>query len=162
MNLLNLNDQQKVDVIVTVMKERFSQVEQIRKRGIQLMIWFIGLCLLVLGYSVKKDLILSLPQLLTIITTLIILSGFLIWYLNDMEKGHSIQLDILQRTEETLHLYEPGYFSVTENESILPSFWLKKKRNKKRRIFRFIKILVILFDLFIVTILLLPILVSQL
>lgn len=114
---------QKIEILKTVLVEKYTAIHAMRKRVQEICLWSLGLLVAASGWLLKSELILSTYD--KIIFVLVIIIGYLILrysYFVDLEHGFKQQQRILVKIERALHLYSPGFF-CDDKSSLYPESW---------------------------------------
>lgn len=120
----DLTKEQKVDVLLHALEERYKSIHIIRDRVQNISLWILGLFITAGGWLLQSNSILETKErvffTVIILTSVIVLRAF---YLRDLEKGFKAQQQIQAKIESALGLCEAGVFIPTD--SIYPSEWAK-------------------------------------
>lgn len=120
-NQLTLTSEQKVEVLLHALSERYHAIHNIRDRVQNVCIWTLGLFITAGGWLLQSNS--SLDNIDKILfTTMIVITIVVIryFYLGDLEKGFRTQQQIQAKLEDTLGLCEPGIFRQDE---LYPKEW---------------------------------------
>ncbi len=117
----DLTNEQKIDVLLHALDERYKSIHAIRDRVQNCSIWILGIFVTAGGWLLQSDAILECREKLFFSGIIIVSVAVLrIFYLSDLERGFKTQQRIQARIEDALGLYKPGVF-VTN--TIYPSEW---------------------------------------
>lgn len=123
---MEITNDDKIVILVETMKQRYTEVEQMRNRAFQIVTWTIGVFLLLVGWAVQGTTAMSTTQKIFLSLAICFASGSAIWFTRNLEKGFKRQFQILSKVETLLGLYEPGFFDASK-ESIFPQVWQKSQ-----------------------------------
>jgi hypothetical protein len=120
-SIINLNNEQKVEVLLHALDERYKAIHTIRDRVQNVCLWTLGLFVTAGGWLLQSTAVLSNSEkLLFTLTILISVIIVRLFYLGDLEKGFKTQQRIQAKIEDTLGLCKPGIFRTDE---IYPKEW---------------------------------------
>jgi hypothetical protein len=146
---MEITNNDKIAILAETMKQRYTEVEQMRNRAFQIVTWTIGVFLLLVGWIVQGTTVMSITQKIFLSLAICFASGSATWFTRDLEKGFSRQFQILSKIETLLGLYEPGFFDASE-ESIFPQVWAEKPGSGK--FFIYVQLLLALATIFVVAV----------
>jgi hypothetical protein len=119
----NLDQEEKVSILLTVLEERYEVLRTIRSRVENIGLWSLGLLLGVGGWLIQADLAMSESEKnLYIAGTVLVFLILRFGYFEDLARGFQKQQRATVRVEETLKLYEPQFFDESD-ESVYPREW---------------------------------------
>ena len=122
---MNMNDQQKLDILIQALQERNASVHTIRERVQTVSLWILGLLLASSGYIFQSNICFDKIQKIALaIFVLIVWLVIRKYYFADLEKGFNSQRKILAKIENALGFYEEAFFNE-EKESVYPKEWKK-------------------------------------
>ena len=120
-----LNDEQKVNVLMSALEERYQSLRTIRERIQNICLWMLGILFGVSGWLIQSDIRLFTEEKTLFIIGLAILFAVLRFgYLSDLERGFKGQQRVVVRLERNLGLFNEGVFDDS-NESVYPKSWEK-------------------------------------
>ncbi len=115
--------EQKVDILISAIEERYNVLHKIRERVQSVGLWAIGLSLSSGGWLIQSGLSLTPSQKFFYISGILLATYFLRQnYLEDLRKGFKAQQLVTAKLEKALGLFEIGMFD-NEKESIFPKSW---------------------------------------
>jgi hypothetical protein len=127
---MTIDDNKKVDVLLSALEERYSSIHKIRERVQSIGLWALGLLLGAGGWLMQSDIILStLRKIIAIVIIIGAVSFIRFIYLEDLRKGFNSQQKIAVRLEKALCLYSKGIFDDSD-ESIYPAKWARAGTEK--------------------------------
>lgn len=119
--ILPLNNDQKVDVLLKALEERYKALHIIRERVQNVCLWTLGLFITAGGWLLQAKAVPSCSEKIMFTIIIVVVVGVLrALYLSDLEKGFRAQQKVQAKIEETLGLCKPGIFRVDE---IYPQEW---------------------------------------
>ena len=119
---MKINDEEKPNILIEVLKERYKVMHNIRQRIENISLWSLGLLIAASGWIVGLNEPLGRQEKCLIIFAVII--GFSVlrfFYLSDLNKGFRNQQKVIVKLEKTLGLYKDVFYS--ESGSIHPEKW---------------------------------------
>src|SRR3989338_4548637 len=122
---MEIDDNQKVNVLLSALDERYKSIHIIRERVQSVGIWALGILLGAGGWLIQSDTTLTYPQkVLGIVgfTTAFIALRF--FYLEDLQKGFKGQQRAAACIEKVLGLFTPNFFNDS-SDPIYPESWQK-------------------------------------
>lgn len=127
-NKITLTDQQKVDVLLKALDERYNALHIIRDRVQNVCLWVLALFITAAGWLLQSTHSFTNSER-AFFTTMIITSVIIvrIFYLKDLEKGFKTQQQIQAKIEDALGLCKKGIFM---EGSIYPEDWLNAGTKK--------------------------------
>lgn len=120
---MDVTVQQKIEILLVALQERYSSVHIIRERVQSVSLWILGILLSASGWLFQSDICLTLAQ--KILYTVLSLG---IWYIlkklyfSDLEKGFNSQRKILVKIEDSLGFYKKSHFSESD-DTLYPKEW---------------------------------------
>lgn len=123
MKKIELTEEQKINILLSALGERYNSIHIIRERVQNICIWTLGILLTAAGWLVQSSVVLGIKQ--KILYSFILLIAFIVvrfLYLKDLSKGFKSQQSVASRIESALSLYEKDVFVTSEN-SIYPKKW---------------------------------------
>ena len=121
---LSINDEQKVNILMSALDERYASLRVIRERVQSIGIWSLGLLITASGWVIQSDVSFSFTQKVMLLTGLFIAFYALRFrYLADLERGFKKQQQVAVRLEKALGMYEPNFFDKNEEDPIYPRAW---------------------------------------
>lgn len=123
--MMDLQDSQKIDILLNALEERYSALRTIRERVQNVGIWALGLFLGGAAWLIQSPIDLSVGQKALYTIGLSIAVALLRFeYLGDLEKGFKSQQIVTARLEKALGLFNSGVFDQ-EPDGIYPETWKK-------------------------------------
>lgn len=132
---MSLSDDQKAQVLMRALDERYKAMHVVRERAQSVAIWSLGTLLVASGWMVQKEA--SFDLNVRIVITILVFAAFYVLkehYIRDLDKTFQSQHRVAVRIERTLGLYDRGVFS---EESMYPEVWMTDSADKKQRGFFF-------------------------
>ncbi|MFA5792199.1 MAG: hypothetical protein WC884_04170 [Candidatus Paceibacterota bacterium] len=120
-----LNDEQKLNILLTVLQEKYNSLHIIRERVQNICLWILGILLGAGGWIIQSDIILfNKEKILFLIGAIVSFVVLRFLYLSDLEKGFKSQQIVTVHLEKTLGLFDSNIFDET-GESMYPKSWEK-------------------------------------
>lgn len=114
---MKLNDEQKFQLLLEVLKERYNSASHMRARSTQFTLWISGMAIGLAWILVSRESIL-VSQRLSITGLIVTLAGGSGYFLVALARGLNSNRRIMIKTERALSLFEPGIF--VPDSSLLP------------------------------------------
>lgn len=122
--MMTLNDDKKVDILLSALNERYQSIRAIRDRVQSVSLWVMGLLLGAAAWLAQSGKVLGgterIPLLILVAAGVILLRRL---YFADLEKGFNGQLRTAARLEEALGLFAPDTYGPS-GQSIYPAAWV--------------------------------------
>lgn len=138
-----LSNEQKVNILLQALEERYKSVHVIRDRVQSTCLWILGLFVTAAGWLIQSNHDLTILE--KIFVTIIILFTITLvrfFYLHDLQKGFKTQQQIQAKIESALGLCRDNIFITG---SIYPETWSNAGTNKGNGKFFFHNYLLIYF-----------------
>lgn len=122
------NKEQKINILLQSLKDRYEAMHIIRKRVQDICIWILGILFAASGWIYKSDWQLDKEE--KIIYSLIIFICFLLIrfvYLSDLDKGFKKQQQVAVKIESVLGLFDTDFMDGVGQ--IFPEEWKKAGNN---------------------------------
>jgi hypothetical protein len=119
---MNTRNEQKVDVLLAALEERYTSLHNIRSRVESSGTWIIGLSLGAGGWLLQSDA--SITCLQKMVLTAGVFAAFVVFryfYLADLRRGFCAQQRVAAKIETALGLFSPGEFGI--EDTIYPAKW---------------------------------------
>lgn len=121
--MIKITEENKVQILLEALKERYSSIHIIRERVQVVCIWALGLLLAASGYFYQTENIISLnKKIFLILLILLIWMSLRFFFFTDLEKGFNKQRTIAAKIEESLGFYEKNFFN-SKDEDLYPKEW---------------------------------------
>jgi len=131
----NLNNEQKLQVLLHALEERYKSIHIIRERVQNISLWILGLFVTAGGWLLQSATVMTERDKWFFTLAIVISVGILrVFYLADLQKGFKVQQRIQAKIEDELGLCSPGVYS---QESIYPKTWSHAGTKKGRGNFFF-------------------------
>lgn len=124
---MNINEDNKIDILLGLLKERYEASHKMRDRSLKFAIWILGFGIALI-WILLSGLSLGLVQKI-ILTVFVVIVGFLTGiFLKSIDKGFVNNRKVMIRIEEALGCYENGVY--VENGPLFPNEYkdLSKKK----------------------------------
>ena len=120
---MDVNIQQKIEILLVALQERYNSVHAIRERVQSVSLWVLGILLSASGWLFQSDVCFTLSQkILFTILSLCIWGILKKLYFSDLEKGFNSQRKILAKIEDSLGFYKKSHFNESE-DTLYPKEW---------------------------------------
>lgn len=114
---MNINDDKKVDILLSLLNERYNASHRMRERSLNFAIWILGFGIAV-AWMLLGDINLSISQKV-VLTIFIVIIGYLTRkFLLYIEVGFNTNKEVMVTLEETLECYEQNKYM--EGKSLYP------------------------------------------
>jgi hypothetical protein len=114
---MNINDDKKVDILLSLLNERYDASHKMRERSLNFAIWILGFGIAV-AWMLLRDINLSISQKV-ILTIFIVIIGYLTRkFLLCIEAGFNANKEVMITLEEALECYEQNKYM--EGKSLYP------------------------------------------
>lgn len=114
---MNINDDKKVDILLSLLNERYNASHRMRERSLNFAIWILGFGIAV-AWMLLGDINLSISQKV-VLTIFIVIIGYLTRkFLLYIEAGFNTNKEVMVTLEETLECYEQNKY--VEGKSLYP------------------------------------------
>lgn len=136
MTRTNLDNKQKIDILLKALEERYKVIHIIRERIQAICLWSLGILLTAAGWLIQSNITLILEE--KVLYSVFIFVTFLVvrfYYLGDLHKGFKNQQRIAARIETALQFYNIGTFDSAKT-SIYPKEWENSGDNVKGNFFK--------------------------
>src|SRR3989339_1786543 len=120
---MDVNVQQKIEILLVVLQERYNSLHIIRERVQSISLWILGILLSASGWLFQADIYITYEQKI-LYTTLLLGIWYILkkLYFSDLEKGFNNQRQILAKIEDSLGLYKKSYYNNSE-DTLYPKEW---------------------------------------
>lgn len=122
---MQIPEEQKLDVILAQLQERYHALHKMRDRSMQFALWILGLGL-GMGWLLLSEKALTSPQQGAITLLLLLLGLATLWFIRGIQRGFETTRQIVIRLEKMLELYERG--SYGQAEAVLPREYTQTKK----------------------------------
>jgi hypothetical protein len=115
---MNINDNKKVDILLSLLNERYVASHRMRERSLNFVIWILGFGIAV-AWMLLRDINLSISQKI-VLTIFIVIIGYLTRnFLLYIEAGFNTNKEVMVTLEEALECYEQNKY--VEGKSLYPA-----------------------------------------
>lgn len=115
---MNIEENQKVEVLLNLLDERYNASHEMRRRSTQFTVWLLGFVLVANGWLIINGDRLSSADNILITTLVTILGGITVLFIKGIQKGFRNNFEVLIKLENILGCYEVGVYK--ENVCIYP------------------------------------------
>lgn len=124
---MNINDDKRVDILLSLLNERYDASHRMRERSLNFAIWILGFGIAV-AWMLLRDINLSISQKV-VLTIFIVIIGYLTRkFLLCIEAGFNANKEVMVTLEEALECYEQNKY--IEGKSLYPEKYKKSDRTK--------------------------------
>lgn len=124
---MNINDDKKVDILLSLLNERYDASHRMRERSLNFAIWILGFGIAV-AWMLLRDINLSISQKV-VLTIFIVIIGYLTRkFLLRIEVGFNANKEVMVTLEEALECYEQNKY--IEDKSLYPEKYRKSESTK--------------------------------
>lgn len=117
-----LTQEQKFQILIETLKQRYEAAHKIRERSMQFSVWLFGYAILLI-WAMVTECSPSLTQKILLASMSMVIFGASAWFIHSLDKGFDNNRDVMITCEKILGLYDVGCFS--EGESVLPPSYAK-------------------------------------
>lgn len=122
---MKINEEQKINILMHALDERYKSIHTIRERAQTVSIWILGIMLGVAGWIFQSNVRFSLYQKIFSVILLLIVWVTLRWfYFSDLHKGFNSQRRVAANIEDALGLFDENIYTESD-ESVYPKTWKK-------------------------------------
>ncbi len=122
---MKINEEQKVNILIQSLNERYKSVHVIRERVQTVSIWILGILLGFTGWLFQSNISFSFSKKFCLIILLLAVWSTLRWfYFNDLQKGFNSQRQVAAKIEDSLGLFNEGVY-LDSGDSVYPKAWKK-------------------------------------
>jgi len=118
---MEISEQSKIQILLTLLGRRYDGVERIRDRVYSITIWTLGVFLAATSLIVEGSIQLGLPEKIFLALVVVFALVVILFYIKDLERGFRNQFQVATRIEKLLGFYEQGTFDL--EEGLYPSEW---------------------------------------
>ncbi|MEW6608207.1 MAG: hypothetical protein AB1414_12315 [bacterium] len=126
---MDINQDQKIEILLSLMAERYTSTHLMRERVIKTVMWSVGLLFVFAGWIIQGDVSPGPFQKLYLCIAVIIFVATVLYFLHDTKKGFDRNFQVLVRIEKTLELYKKGSFT-NDGSGLYPEQWQQVGRGK--------------------------------
>lgn len=124
---MNINDDKKVDILLSLLNERYYASHRMRERSLNFAIWILGFGIAV-AWMLLCGINLSISQKV-VLTIFIVIIGYLTRkFLLYIETGFNVNKEVMVTLEEALECYEQNKYM--EGKSLYPEKYKKSDCTK--------------------------------
>ena len=154
---MDVNVQQKIEILLVVLQERYNSLHIIRERVQSISLWILGILLSASGWLFQADIYITYEQKI-LYTTLLLGIWYILkkLYFSDLEKGFNNQRQILAKIEDSLGLYKKSYYNNSEDTLYHKEWRHSGEKGSEGRFFQnTYNLIAVSFGIFILSILIL-------
>ncbi len=120
---MNINEDKKVEVLISALEERYKAIHEIRSRLQNISVWILGILLATSGWLFQSDVYFFRHEQVILTTALLIVVAVLFkTYIKDLETGFKQQQIVAASLEAELGFYSDG---VLTPKALFPQSWMK-------------------------------------
>lgn len=123
--MIQLNDDQKIPVLLAVLQERYNASHKIRERSIKFTLWISGMAI-GLGWLLISHKSLFLPQRIALTLLIVAFFAGTFYFLMGLRRGFQKNREATINCEHALGLHEDGFFLSAG--PLLPTEYTRTKR----------------------------------
>lgn len=120
---MQISDEKKVDILVSLLKERYDSAHKLRERSYNFTIWLLGIGVVFIGLVATKQCI-SLTQKAFISVFVVVIVLLASFFLLSMEKGARKNRRVMIRIEDILGCYQTGFYGG--KAALYPTEYMKQ------------------------------------
>ena len=132
---MEISEQDKVQILLTLLGRRYEAIEKIRERVYGVSIWTLGIFLAAAGLIVQGNIQLGLVEKVFLGIADVFALVAILFYVKDLERGFRNQFRVAVQVEKLLGFTEKGFFGG--EDELYPSEWAQTgTKQGKGRFFR--------------------------
>jgi hypothetical protein len=116
---MEISDEKKVDVILSLLQERYNASHAMRERSERLTIWIVGLAFTVIWFLLLKGPTFTSTQKVLLSAVVAVIGGLVFWHQVGISKGFHRNRTAMIVMEEALGAYEEGLY--VSQKALLPA-----------------------------------------
>ena len=116
---MEINDGDKVNVVLSLLLERYNASHKMRERSERFTIWIVGLAFTVIWFLLLKDPIFTSSQKLALAVLVAVIGGLTFWHQVAINKGSHRNRSAIITMEEALGAYNQGLYA--NQKTLLPA-----------------------------------------
>ena len=120
-----LNEDQKLQVLIAELQERYNASHKIRERSVKFTLWISGMAI-GLGWLLISQKTLFLSQRVALTLLIFALSAGTIYFIMGLRRGFIKNREAMIRNERALGMHDPGVY--LEDTSLLPAKYSNTKK----------------------------------
>ncbi len=116
--MINLDDESKLNVLLTILNERYSASHKMRERSTRFALWILGFLIAAGSWLIlnDNDIVLGDKAKLTVVT--VIVAYFSYQYITDIKRGFDRNWQVIVTIEDALGCFEEG--SLIDGRQLYP------------------------------------------
>jgi len=114
---MNINDNKKIDILLSLLNERYNASHRMRERSLDFAIWILGFGIAV-AWMLLSGVNLSISQKVILTIFIVIIGCLTRKFLLCIEAGFNTNKEVMITLEETLECYKPNKYM--EDKSLYP------------------------------------------
>ena len=123
--MIQLSEDQKLQVLLAELQERYNASHKIRERSIKFTLWISGMAI-GLGWLLISQKVLVLPQRIALTLLVLALFGGTLYFLMGLRRGFQKNREAMIRSERALGMYDSGVYLA--DCTLLPEEYSHTKR----------------------------------
>jgi len=128
---MTINENQKINILLSLLNERYNASHQMRDRSLKFAIWVIGFVIIAIPWLLLNRELLTSCVKWSFTFIILIIGFFSYWFLIAINIGFNRNWDLLTKIEKALGCYEKSVY--IESEQLFPKEY-KHKYSKKKKI----------------------------
>jgi len=114
---MNISDNKKIDILLSLLNERYNASHKMRERSLDFSIWILGFCIAI-AWMLLSNINLSLSQKIILTMFIVIIGCLTRKFLSYIKAGFNTNKEVMITLEEALECYKPNKY--IENKSLYP------------------------------------------
>jgi hypothetical protein len=120
---MEINEQDKVNILLTLLERRYDGIEKIRERVYSISTWTLGIFLGASGLIVQGEIQLTWSAKIFLAIAEMFALIAILFYIKNLEQGFRNQFQVAVQIEKLLGISKRGFFGP--EEEIYPAEWEK-------------------------------------
>lgn len=116
---MEIKDEDKVNVVLSLLRERYNASHKMRERSARFTIWIVGLAFTVIWFLLLKGPTFTSSQKLALAVLVAVIGGLAFWHQVAVDKGFHRNRSTIITMEEALGAYKEGLYA--DQKTLLPA-----------------------------------------
>jgi len=137
---MEFDDKNKIDILLSLLNERYNVSHKIRERSLRFTLWILGFAIAFVWILINGTFF-TISQKI-ILTFLVVVFGIIsFWFVRSLEKGFNKNREVMIDIEKALGCYDEGFY--VGSKALYPDTYREKKKKSRFSHFRSIYLLII-------------------
>jgi len=129
--LMEIKDEDKVNVVLSLLRERYNASHKMRERSERFTIWIVGLAFTVIWFLLLRGPTFTSSQKLALAVLVAVIGGLAFWHQVAVNKGFYRNRSVIITMEEVLGAYKEGLYA--DQKALLPAEYRAIEKFPSRR-----------------------------